>query len=531
MIRRAAAALLLCLIGVLTAAPAIAQTSPLEAIRERGVVNIGVKTDYGLFGRFDAAGQIVGFEPELAIALAQRIGAQANLVSVTSGNRVQRLQDGTVDIVIATLGDTQARRKIATLIEPNYYASGINILMPLNSRVSDWANLRGQTVCATQGHFANRIMAERYLLTLRTFNTNRDAQLALRNGTCVGWLHDETLLASELAEGGWAGYGMRLRPVLQAPWAIAISAAARGSDLERVVSDTIADWHRTGFLIRMERAHGIQPSAFLQQTSALWRRTRADGSHLCQRLPNGQWPEECRNQALIASTDASGLLRLGLLLRERTDIDLSFVYDRYDRTTFLNGIATTLVLVVSCIVGGFAVGIAGALLIARRIPLLSNGVRGLLTFSRMTPPLLQMYMLFFGVGAVLGTQYGIVLDALFVGVLCLSLYAGAANAYALMDAAELLFARIPGFRLSIATLPRALRLAKGPIACSLVNAVKATGMASAIAVPEIISASTAIMAEDNNETVLMNLLMFVYFLLVLAVIRALDALQRRYASD
>jgi polar amino acid transport system substrate-binding protein len=319
--------------------------------------------------------------------------------------------------------------------------------------------------------------------------------------------------------------------VLQAPWAIAISAAARGSDLERVVSDTIADWHRTGFLIRMERAHGIQPSAFLQQTSALWRRTRADGSHLCQRLPNGQWPEECRNQALIASTDASGLLRLGLLLRERTDIDLSFVYDRYDRTTFLNGIATTLVLVVSCIVGGFAVGIAGALLIARRIPLLSNGVRGLLTFSRMTPPLLQMYMLFFGVGAVLGTQYGIVLDALFVGVLCLSLYAGAANAYALMDAAELLFARIPGFRLSIATLPRALRLAKGPIAASLVDAVKATGMASAIAVPEIISASTAIMAEDNNETVLMNLLMFVYFLLVLAVIRALDALQRRYASD
>ena len=531
MIRRAAAALLLCLIGVVAAAPAIAQTSPLEGIRQREVVNIGVKTDYGLFGRLDAAGQIVGLEPELALALAQRIGVRANLIPVTPANRLQRLQDGTVDIVIATLGDTQARRQIATLVEPNYYASGLNILMPLNSHVSDWASLRGQTVCATQGHYANRIMAERYLLTLRTFSTNRDAQLALRRGTCVGWLQDETLLASEIADGGWAGYGMKLRSVLQVPWAIAISANARGSDLERLVSDTIADWHRTGFLIRMERMHGIQPSAFLQQASALWRRTRADGSHVCQRLPNGQWPEECRNQALIGSSDASGLLRLGLLVKEQTNIDLKFVYDRYDRTLFLNGALTTLVLVVCCVVGGFAVGVAGALLITRRIPLLSNGVRGLLTFSRMTPPLLQMYVLFFGVGAVLGTQHGIVLDALFVVVLCLSLYAGAANAYALVDAAEQLFARIPDFRLSIATLPRALHLAKGPIAASLVGAVKVTGMASAIAVPEIVSASTAIMAERGNATVMMNILMLAYVLLVLVVVRILDALQRRYASE
>lgn len=530
MIRRTVAALLLCLAALVTGAPAIALTGPLEAIRQRGVVNIGVKTDYGVFGQFDAAGSIVGLEPDLAMALAQRIGVRAELLPVTSANRLQRLQDGTVDILIATLSDTQARRQIATLIEPNYYASGITVLMPLNSHVTDWSKLRGQTVCATQGHYANRIMAERYLLTLRILNTNRDAELELRRGTCVGWLHDEALLAGEIAQGNWAGYGMRLRPVLQVPWAIALSAAARGSDLERLVSDTVADWHRTGFLLRMEQTHRIQPSAFLQETSALWRRTRPDGSHVCQRMPDGQWPEQCRNHALIASTEASGLLRLGMLFKERTSIDLSVVYDRYDRTMFLTGAIRTLVLVVCCIVGGFVVGIAGALLITRRIPLLSSGVRGVLTFSRMTPPLLQMYVLFFGIGALLSSQYGVALDALFVAVLCLSLYAGAANAYALVEAAELLFARIPDFRLSMATLPRAMRLARIPIADSILNAVKATGLASAIAVPEIVSASTSVMAERGNETVMMNILMAGYLLLVLAVARVLDALQRRYTS-
>lgn len=529
--RRAAVALLLCLAALVTGAPAIALTGPLEAIRQRGVVNIGVKTDYGVFGKFDAAGNIVGVEPDLAIALAQRIGVRAELVPVTSANRLQRLQDGTVDILIATLSDTQARRQIATLIEPNYYASGVTVLMPLNSHVTDWSKLRGQTVCAIQGHYANRIMAERYLLNLRILSTNQDAQAELRRGTCVGWLHDEALLAGEIALGNWPGYGIPLRPALQVPWAIAISAAARGSDLERLVSDTIADWHRTGFLLRLEQTHRIQPSAFLQQTSALWRRTRPDGSHVCQRLPDGQWPEECRNQALIASTEASGLLRLGVLFKERTNLDISVVYDRYDRTMFLAGAARTLALVVCCIVGGFVVGIAGALLIARRIPLLSSGVRGVLTFSRMTPPLLQMYVLSFGVGAWLSSQYGVALDGLFVAALCLSLYAGAANAYALVEAAELLFARVPDFRLSLATLPRAMRLARIPIADSLVNAVKATGLASAIAVPEIVSAATAVMAERGNASVMMNILMAAYFLLILAVIRILGALQRRYTSE
>jgi len=188
------------------------------------------------------------------------------------------------------------------------------------------------------------------------------------------------------------------------------------------------------------------------------------------------------------------------------------------------------VLVVCCIVGGFVVGIAGALLITRQIPLLSSGVRAVLTFSRMTPPLLQMYVLFFGIGALMSSQYGVALDALFVAALCLSLYAGAANAYALVEAADQLFARIPDFRLSMATLPRAMRLARIPIADSLLNAVKATGLASAIAVPEIVSASTAVMAERGNETVMMNILLAAYLLLVLAVARILDALQRRYTS-
>ncbi len=60
----------------------------------------------------------------------------------------------------------------------------------------------------------------------------------------------------------------------------------------------------------------------------------------------------------------------------------------------------------------------------------------------------------------------------------------------------------------------------------LVNVVKATGMASVIAVPELISASTAIVAEHGNAGVMMNVLMITYFLLVLLVVRVFAGIER-----
>ncbi len=506
------------------------QSDLLEVIRQRGVLVVGTKADYPPFGQLSASGKIVGLEPDLAEELAQKIGVRLQLAAVTTANRLQKLQDGSIDVMIATMGDTQQRREIATLVEPNYYASGINLLMPDNSRFRDWLELRGQPVCATRGHYANRTVTERYLVDLKVFNSNRDAQLELRKGTCVGWAQDDTLIAGEIAQGEWNGYSMRLRSAWPAPWAIALPASARGSPLERLVSDSVAEWHRSGLILRLEDKWGIPHSSFTNDSAALWRRTKVDGTPFCARLPSGALPDECRNQALLSSDDVSGIRRLGLMLKEQTGINLTLIYDQYDQSMFFFGFLRTLVLLSACVVGGFIVGVLGCVLITRRIPGVSSMVRAVLTFCRMTPPLLQIYILFFGLGALMVQHWGFGLDAMIVVVVCISFYAGAANAYALTEAVAVLVDREPGFRLSPSTLPLALRLAQGPIVASLVNGVKATGMASAIAVPELISASTTIMAERGNTTLMMNVLMVAYFVLVLLVVRGIGIAQRRLGA-
>jgi polar amino acid transport system substrate-binding protein len=512
------------------AVPAAAQVDPIDNIQRRGTLVVGVKNDYPLFGSVNPAGQLVGLEPDLAADLARRLNVSLTLVGVTSANRFQRLQDGTIDVMIATLGDTEQRRKIVTIVEPNYYASGVNVMTPPSSRIREWSELRGQRVCATQGTYFNRLMAERYLLDLQNYNSNRDARLALKDGRCVAWLYDDTAIAGDLQDAEWAGWRMPLQSVLLTPWAVALHPDARGSRLERLVGDAVADWHRTGFLIDAERKWNIPPGVFLQRTRDLWSETDGTGQPLCRRQANGQWPEVCRNQALLASNDASGVLRIGLVIKERTGLDLSVLYDRYDRNVFLFAVLQSLALIAACLVGGFASGVVGAILLDRRIPVVTHLASAAIAVTRMTPPLLQIYVVFFGVGSFVIAHWGLSVDGAIVAAICLSFYAGAGNAVAINEASEFLRARIPDFRLSLATLPQALRLSQGSIVSTLVNIVKATGMASAIAVPELISASTYVMAERGNASVMMNVLMVVYLLLVLAVVRLLDRLQKWFAS-
>lgn len=518
----------LLLLALLWASSGVASAQdPLDGIRSRGVLVVGVKSDYPLFGQVGPAGGLEGLEADLANLLAERLGVRAQLVAVSSATRLQRLEDGSVDLLIATLGDTEQRRNIATLLEPNYYASGVNLMVPPGSAIRDWAELRGRPVCATQGAYFNRLIAERYLVDLQVFGNNRDARLAVRAGRCVGWIYDDTAIAGDLRTPEWEGWAMPLTSALVTPWAMALPRGARDSALRRAVEDAVAEWHRDGTLISLERRWGIPASDFLRRTHDLWAARDPRGDPVCRRGPNGGWPEECRNRGLLSSTDVTGLLRIGLLLKERTGVDLSVLYDRYDRTTFGFGLVRTLLLAAGSMGGALLFGVAAALLVERRLPVLTGTVRGAMTILRMTPPLLQIYVVVFGLGLWLATDWGIVVDPTLAVILCLSAYAGAAVGASLVEAASVLAATQRGFRLGASTLGRAMRTARGGVIGILVNIVKATGMASVVAVPEVISASTAIMAERGNLTVMMNVLLVTYFVIVLGTVRMLQALAGR----
>src|SRR3546814_10246191 len=78
------------------------------------------------------------------------------------------LQQGKIDLLIATMSDTEERRKVVMAVDPNYYSSGTNILASKKYGFKKWEDLKGKPVCGIQGAFYNRKRSEAHTSELQS---------------------------------------------------------------------------------------------------------------------------------------------------------------------------------------------------------------------------------------------------------------------------------------------------------------------------------------------------------------------------
>ena len=248
---------------VLTMGPSAAQT--LDKVKQRGVLVVGSKADYKPFGFRDTTGAIVGFEPDLAKDVANRLGVKLELEPVVSANRMQFLQQGKIDLMLATMNVTEERKKTVGIVEPSYYASGVNVFVNRKVGLKRWEQLKAQKICGIQGAFYNKYVAENYGAEIVAFRGQGEAETALQQGNCVGWIYDDTAFQERLGDPKWAAYEMPLETILTEPWGAAVRLEERDGPWGQFVGKTIADWHRGGTLVELEKKWNITPSAFLKK--------------------------------------------------------------------------------------------------------------------------------------------------------------------------------------------------------------------------------------------------------------------------
>jgi len=248
---------------MVTTGPLAAQT--LDKVKQRGVLVVGTKADYKPFGFRDTSGAIVGFEPDLARDVASRLGVRLELEPVVSSNRMQFLQQGKIDLMIATMNVTDERKKTVGIVEPSYYASGVNVFVNRKVALKRWEQLKDQKICGIQGTFYNKYVAEKYGADIIAFRGSNEAETALLQGNCIGWLWDDTAFQERLADRKWAAFEMPLDTILTEPWGAAVRLDERDGPWGQFIAKTIADWHRSGKLIETEKKWGILPSVFLKK--------------------------------------------------------------------------------------------------------------------------------------------------------------------------------------------------------------------------------------------------------------------------
>ncbi len=187
-----------------------ANADDLATIKQRGTLIVGVKADYPPFGFRSPSGEIVGIEPALAADVAKSLGVKLELVPVVASNRIEFLQQGKIDLIIATMNGTMMRRSAVDIVKPSYYAAGYNIMVPKSMNVTSWAELKGKPVCGIEGAYYNYEAAMNFELQVTAFAGSAEALTALKQGHCVGMLFDDTAIEGVMQRPEWNNYDMPL---------------------------------------------------------------------------------------------------------------------------------------------------------------------------------------------------------------------------------------------------------------------------------------------------------------------------------
>ena len=232
-------------------------------IMKSGKITVGVKADTKPWGFLNTDGNLIGMEVDMAQEVADTMGVELELVGVQSSNRMQFLEQGKVDLMIATMSDRLDRRKIVGVAQPNYYSSGTNVMAPKALKFTNWEQLKGRPVCGKQGAFYNKVIEKKYGAKVVAFTGNAEAKQALRDKKCVAWVYDDSVIAADLLSGNFEDFEMPFKTEDDNPWALAVPLEEQSSIFGRFMSGMQYNWHQSGRLLELETNWGIKSSSYL----------------------------------------------------------------------------------------------------------------------------------------------------------------------------------------------------------------------------------------------------------------------------
>ena len=177
----------------------------LDEIKADGTVNIGVFSDKNPFGYVDENGEYQGYDVYFANRLAKDLGVDVNFVSTEAASRIEYLQTGKVDVILANFTVTPERAEEVDFALP-YMNVSLGVISPDSAVVESLDDLTADDpVIVISGTTAETYLTETYPdLTLQKYDSYAAAKTALENGSGVAWANDNTeVIAFALQNPGY----------------------------------------------------------------------------------------------------------------------------------------------------------------------------------------------------------------------------------------------------------------------------------------------------------------------------------------
>jgi polar amino acid transport system substrate-binding protein len=449
--------------------------SALERVREAGVLRWGGDVQGGepyVFEDPDQPGVLVGFEVELADAIARELGVRAEFVQQDWSNLVPSLERGSFDVAMNGLEVTPARADTVLFTRPYFVFSATLVARRGDESVTDLASLRGRRVGTLANSYSYDLLRESEV-EIVTYEGVEEPYSDLENGRLEAVLLDDIIATR---------YGL-VRPTLRhvadvSDGYYAVACRRSDRDLCDAIDDALANVARSGELRR------------------ILHRWEIDGEREA-RLET--WTDDDTHTMLLVHHHAT--------------------FSWHHVSLFLQGALVTLLLSAAAMALAIAFGLLLALSRMYGPQPLAGIATGYVEIFRGTPVLLQLYLLYFGImpsiRAAADWQAGTEYDAIVAAILGLGMNYAAYEAeiyragIQAIPPGQLEAARVLGMGLGLSLrrviVPQAFRIALPGVTNDFIALLKDSSLVSVITVVELTKRMT-ITAVDVRSWLLPGLL-------------------------
>lgn len=177
----------------------------VEEIKESGTINIGVFSDKSPFGYVDENGEYQGYDVYFGNRIGEDLGVEINYISTEAANRIEYLQTGKVDIILANFTVTEERAQEVDFALP-YMNVALGVVSPEDAVIESLNEIGADDeVIVISGTTAETYLEKNYPdIKLQKYDAYAEAKTAFENGNGAAWANDNTEVIAFAIEN--AGY-------------------------------------------------------------------------------------------------------------------------------------------------------------------------------------------------------------------------------------------------------------------------------------------------------------------------------------
>ncbi|WP_082695702.1 ABC transporter permease subunit [Mycobacterium sp. IS-1742] len=470
------------LLAVLAAAScASAGDSSDEPIKSAGVLRVGTEGVYAPFSYHDAAGQLVGYDVDVARAVADRIGVPVEFVETPWDSMFAALEAGRFDVVANEVTINAERQAKYDLSQPYSVGEGVIVTRADEDSITTLDDLAG------------KVAAENA--------TSNWSEVARKAGARVEAVEGFTQAITLLNQG-------RVDVVVNDSIAVYAYLAETG-DTSVKIAGTVGEKSEQGFAARKD-------SGLLPELNRALDELRADGTlaSISQKYLNANASGAPERADAAAPRSTWQLIGDNLWPLARAALTM---------TIPLTMISFAIGLVI-------ALGVALARLSSNVV--LSNVARFYISVIRGTPLLVQLFIVFFAL-----PEFGVRIDPFPAAVIAFSLnvggYAAEIIRSAILSIPKGQWEAAETIGMNYATslrrivLPQAARVAVPPLSNTLISLVKDTSLASTILVTELLRQAQIVAAPTFEFFALYGTAAVYYWVICLVLSFGQGRIERR----